>query len=126
VTAEDRLGAPDSLSVPLRFARDLDVRRRVARQHAPRDGVEACFPDDPVDVGHCPGRDAYQRLHDAGVYIYQTCPGYDGPDSYVEPPAGWGVLVQADIVVHTADGCSATIIRVHRRQLHLCMEKRWI
>jgi hypothetical protein len=22
--------------------------------------------------------------------------------------------------------CSATIIRVHRRQLHLCMEKRWI
>jgi beta-lactamase superfamily II metal-dependent hydrolase len=55
-----------------------------------------------------PRRDAYGRLNTAGSYIYQTCPGYDGPEAYVQPPEGWGVLLNDAVVVWT-DGYVYTV-----------------
>jgi len=46
-----------------------------------------------------PRRESYERLHQAGSYIYQTNEGYEGPGSYAEPPAGWGVLVNGPITI---------------------------
>jgi len=50
-----------------------------------------------------PRKTAYQRIHDAGSYIYQTCAGCDDPLAYIEPPIGWGDLVDGPVTV-TTDG----------------------
>jgi beta-lactamase superfamily II metal-dependent hydrolase len=51
-----------------------------------------------------PRRDAYQRLHEAGSFIYQTCEGEEDPESYVAPPEGWGVLVNGPVTIIATTG----------------------
>jgi hypothetical protein len=46
-----------------------------------------------------PRRVTYQRLNDAGSYIYQTSEGYAGADSYESPPEDWGVLVNGPVTI---------------------------
>ena len=46
-----------------------------------------------------PRRVTYQRLHDAGSYIYQTNEGYAGADSYESLPEDWGVLVNGPVTI---------------------------
>jgi len=55
-----------------------------------------------------PSTAVYDRLHAAGSYLYQTCPGFNGPLSYVAPPEGWGVLAENSVVI-TTDGLTYNV-----------------